>query len=39
MKAKSAPQVSKYGIIPFQEETATDDECLLNFNSPNIFLG
>jgi hypothetical protein len=39
MKGKSAPQVSKYGIIPFQEETATDDECLLNFNSPNIFLG
>jgi hypothetical protein len=39
MKGKSAPQFSQYGIIPFQEETATDDECILNFSSPNIFLG
>ena len=39
LKGKCAPQFSKYGIIPFQEETATDEECILNFNSPNIFLG
>ncbi len=39
MKGKSAPQVSQYAIMPFQEDAATDDECLLNFNSPNNFLG
>jgi hypothetical protein len=39
VKGKSSRQLSQYGIIPFQEESATDDECLLKFNSPNNFLG